>query len=151
MNVGIVMDTTMDSNDGVQQYVKSLGHWLLKHNHNVKFLVGQSSTKGEFGDKVISLSKNLTIKGNSNVFSTSLWPDKKKIEQTLAENKFDVLHVQTPYSPFMSEIILKSCDTPRVGTFHVMPDKSLPKTILRFVAKLEKKIVTIFSEIYSRF
>ena len=119
MKIGLLLDDTLDSNDGVQQYVKSLARWLLKEGHDVKFLVGQSSDKSEFGNRVISLSTNIIVSGNSNILSMPIWPNIEKMKKSLDEEKFDVLHVQAPYSPLMSEIILNLANTPKVATFHI--------------------------------
>jgi phosphatidylinositol alpha-mannosyltransferase len=47
----------------------------------------------------------------------------------LAENKFDVLHVQVPYSPFMAQRVINASDdgVAVVGTFHVYPSGWLPR------------------------
>ena len=34
MKIGIVFDDTLDSQDGVQQYIKTLARWLLKKGHD---------------------------------------------------------------------------------------------------------------------
>ena len=82
MKIGLLLDDTLDSNDGVQQYVKSLARWLLKEGHDVKFLVGQSSDKSEFGNRVISLSTNIIVSGNSNILSMPIWPNIEKMKKS---------------------------------------------------------------------
>lgn len=143
------MDTTLDLDDGVQQYVKSLSRWLLKNNHEVKFLVGESKDEGEFKGNVISLSKNIVIKGNANKLSTSVFPNLKKMNKIIEEEDFDVIHVQMPYSPFMAGIFINKTKTPVVGTFHILPAnnsvKLLNKAISMGIQKQLKKISYIMS------
>ncbi len=143
------MDTTLDLDDGVQQYVKSLARWLIKNDHEVKFLVGESKDEGEFKGKVISLSKNINIRGNANKLSTSIIPNFSKIDETINKEHFDVIHVQMPYSPFMAGVFINKTNTPIVGTFHILPANNtvrlLNKTIARGIQKQLKKISKVMS------
>ena len=62
LKIGLVLDDSMDRNDGVQQYVKSLGGWLQSKGHEVDYLAGQS-----IGSKnVHSLSRNESVRFNGN-------------------------------------------------------------------------------------
>ncbi len=42
MKIGFVIDDTIDSNDGVQQYVRTLGKWLESEGNEVHYLAGHS-------------------------------------------------------------------------------------------------------------
>src|SRR3989344_7958692 len=42
LSVGFLYDDTLDSFDGVAQYVKTLGAWLSSQGHHVCYLVGQT-------------------------------------------------------------------------------------------------------------
>lgn len=119
--VGFVVDDGLDSLDGVQQYILSLGKWLTKKGHEVHYLTGETSRKDI--PNVHTLSKNLKVRFNGNTLSTPLPASKRKIKNLLNEEKFDILHVQVPYSPFMAARVVRLAakDTKIVGTFHILP------------------------------
>lgn len=138
LSVGFLFDDTLDSSDGVAQYVKNLGAWLSQRGHQVSYLVGQSKGEKRAGGKVYSLSRNLPVRWGGNNLSIPLWPRLQKINRVLAENRFDILHVQVPYSPLMSQIVLKKIplDTAVLGSFHVYPSSQLAiigSKLLKFV------------------
>lgn len=121
LKVAFVLDDGFDSIDGVQRNILSLGEWLENNGHSVKYLVGQ--TKRTDIKNIIVLSKNLRVRYNGNVLSISLYSSTKKIKDVLAKEKFDVVHVQMPYSPFMGAKVIKQAykDSLIVGTFHILP------------------------------
>ena len=45
LSVAFLFDDTLDSNDGVSQYVKTLGGWLSGQGHDVSYLVGETKLK----------------------------------------------------------------------------------------------------------
>lgn len=121
LKIGFVFDDTLDSFDGVAQYVKTLGAWLSSEGHEVRYLVGQTRMPEWAGGKVYSLSKNQKVAFNGNQARIPLPANKKRIRQVLADEQFDVLHVQVPYSPFLAQRIINAADkeTAVIGTFHV--------------------------------
>ena len=127
LNVGLVFDDSLDSTDGVAQYVKTLGAWLSNQGHNVSYLVGETKLKQWSGAPVYSLAKNQTVHFNGNRLTIPLAADKDRIKQVIKNGRFDVLHVMTPYSPFMAAkvIDLAEANTAVVGTFHIFPANKL--------------------------
>lgn len=121
LKIAFVLDDGFDSIDGVQRNILSLGEWLEKNGHSVKYLVGQ--TKRTDIKNIIVLSKNLRVRYNGNVLSISLYSSKKKIKEVLSKEKFDVIHVQMPYSPFMGARVISQAykDSLIAGTFHILP------------------------------
>src|SRR3989344_3063570 len=93
LSVGFLYDDTLDSSDGVAQYVKTLGAWLQKRGHEVSYLVGETKSSEWADGKIFSLSKNLHIKWAGNRLSIPLIPRRNKINRVIKANKFDVLHV----------------------------------------------------------
>lgn len=121
LKIGLVLDDSLDRvENGVQQYVNSLGIWLSKQGHDVHYLVGETNAST---DKVHSLAKNLTVRFNHNKLSIPYYAVVSVIKNLLKRQKFDVLHIQLPYSPVLGGKILKcsSDDCAVVGTFHILP------------------------------
>lgn len=133
MKIGFVLDDTLDSTDGVQQYVLLLGLWLQEHGHEVHYLTTQSARNDI--SNLHSLGKHLRIKFNRNVVPLVLPSSPKKIAAVLERQQFDVLHVQMPYGPaFGARVVsLAPKTTAIVGTFHIAPysmtEKALSKVL----------------------
>lgn len=127
LSVAFLYDDTLDNDDGVAQYVKRLGAWYKQQGHQVTYLVGESKTAEWAGGRVYSLSKNLKIKWAGNSLSISLIPKLSEINRVIAENRFDVVHVQAPYSPFMAKQVINRLDKRTVvsGIVHVFPANRL--------------------------
>ncbi|MBI2588615.1 glycosyltransferase family 4 protein [Candidatus Saccharibacteria bacterium] len=125
--VGFLYDDTLDSSDGVAQYVKTIGAWLSEQGHRVIYLVGDTKTKNWAGGEVYSLSKNLKLSWGGNRLSMPILARKNLIRKILKQNQLDILHVQVPYSPFMAQKIINRIDpsVAVVSTFHVFPASSL--------------------------
>lgn len=121
LRIGLVFDDSLDSNDGVQQYVKTLGRWLIREGHHVKFLVGETHDAGELQPHVYSLSRNIKVSGNENKMFLPFFSKGADIDAVLEAEEFDVLHVMMPTNPLMgSRVIKRAGMTPVVGTFHMV-------------------------------
>lgn len=122
LKIGFVVDDGLDRLDGVQKYVVTLGKYFSSQGHEVHYLAGQTSRTDI--KNVHSLSRNLSIISNGgNQLSMPLPTSLKKIRELLNKEKFDVLHVQTPYSPLLAGRIIMHAPkgTAIVGTFHILP------------------------------
>jgi phosphatidylinositol alpha-mannosyltransferase len=121
MKIAMVLDDTLDTPDGVQQYVLGMGSWLAAQGHEVHYVVG-NTTRNDVTN-VHPLSHNLKVKFNGNRMSIPLPVSKRKLRKFLLEEKFDVLHVQVPYSPFLAGRLMSAApaNTAVVGTFHILP------------------------------
>lgn len=122
IKVGFLYDDSLDGSEGVTQYVKTLGAWLETQGHIVSYFVGETKIKSWHNGKVYSLAKNLKVIFNGNRLSIPFPAKKSDIRKALQEANPDILHVQMPYSPFMSQKVLNMAkDIPKVGTFHIYP------------------------------
>ena len=122
LTIGIVIDTTLDLTDGVQQYVFAVGDWLQSKGHVVHYLSGEANPDKHPNRMVYSLAKNITVNGNNNTMSIPLYGKRSAIRSVMSETNFDVLHVQMPYHPLMAgAIISKAASTTAVvATFHIV-------------------------------
>ncbi|HSH56226.1 MAG TPA: glycosyltransferase family 4 protein [Candidatus Limnocylindrales bacterium] len=125
MKIGFVLDDTLDTADGVQQYVLTLGGWLTNQGHSVHYLVG--ATERTDIPNVHSLSRNMHVRFNGNRMSMPLLARRSQIRDLLEAEHFDVLHVQMPFSPLLAGRILEAApaQTAIVGTFHIAPHSHL--------------------------
>lgn len=148
MKIGMVFDDSLDRNDGVQQYIRTLGSWLRTQGHTVHYLVGES--RGD-GKTIHSLSKNVNVRFNGNRFSIPLPTRSKTIKNLLEAEKYDVLHVQMPYNPLMAGKIIKftPAATAIVGTFHILPLARLQKFGNKALYVVQKRQLKQFNAICS--
>lgn len=125
MKVGLVLDDTLDKADGVQQHVLTVGKWLASQGHEVHYLVAKTERKDL--ENVHSLGRFVSLRYNKNNVRTPLPASRRKIKKLLEEQRFDVLHVQLPYSPFLAKHIIRYAGpgTAVVGTFHILPASRL--------------------------
>lgn len=139
MKIGLVLDTTLDTPDGVPQYVLKVGAWLSAAGHEVHYLVGESDRSDI--ENLHSLSKNVWVKFNGNKMSIPLPTGASKLKKFLLEHQFDILHVQVPYSPFMAGRLLTVAPptTAVVGTFHILPYSQWTMVANRGLALLNKR------------
>lgn len=121
LKIGIVFDDTLDKPDGVQQYILTIGAWLRAQGHDVHYIVGQTTRQDIVHTH--SMGRNVKVRFNQNRMSIPLPVSKAKIRALLAREKFDVLHVQVPYSPQLSARVIAAAPktTAVVGTFHIAP------------------------------
>lgn len=127
LKIGFVFDDSLDSSDGVAQYLKTLGKWFSLQGHEVRYLVGETKAKEWSGGKIYSLVRNQKVIFNGNRLSIPLLAKRSRIKRVLASENFDVLHVQMPHSPFMAQRVVNaaSSSTAVIGTFHILPSGRL--------------------------
>jgi phosphatidylinositol alpha-mannosyltransferase len=125
LKIGLVLDGGLEKPDGVQQYILAIGKWMIDQGHEVRYIVAGKIAPGI--DNAISLSRDMRIVSNGNRLTIPLPSSWKKLRNYIDEENFDVLHVQTPYSPMMGErlIFAASDSTAIIGTFHIVPFNKL--------------------------
>lgn len=149
LKIGFVLDDTLDTPDGVQQYVLTLGRWLSSQGHEVHYLVGESSRMDI--DNVHSMARNVKVRFNQNRLSIPLPTRKSQIVQKLAQLDLDILHVQMPYSPMFAGKVV-SCapkKTKIIGTFHIVPASWLHSAGARSLELLNRRTLKKFNQIVS--
>lgn len=114
-------DDTIDRFGGIGLYVTTLGGALSRRGHHVEYLVGSSQQQWIDDSRVRALARNVPVRFNGNVLSMPAWSRARTLRGALVEGRFDVLHVQVPYSPLMAGRLLRACDArcAVVGTYHV--------------------------------
>lgn len=129
LRVGLVYDDTIDRYGGIGVYVTTLGAGLRRRGHYVEHLVGSSERSSFDGAPVRSLARNMHVRFNGNILSMPVLSRGAQLDRALAEGRFDVLHVQVPYSPLMAGRLLTRADDrcAVIGTYHVASERLLPR------------------------
>ncbi len=139
LKIGLVLDDTLDTPDGVQQYVLRVGEWLTAQGHDVHYLVGHT-TRTDVPNLHV-LSRNVRVRFNGNRMSMPLPASGRRLRAFVNDMQFDVLHVQVPYSPFMAGRLLSVVGntTAVVGTFHILPYSRLVTFANRMLGLLNRR------------
>lgn len=147
LKIGFVLDDTLDTPDGVQQYVLTLGAWLTAQGHEVHYLVGESSRSDI--ENIHSMARNVKVRFNKNRLSIPLPTKKELIAKKLSQLNLDVLHIQMPYSPMFAGRIIASAPTRTkiVGTFHIVPASWLHSAGARSLEVMNRRTIKRFSTI----
>lgn len=124
--IGFVLDDTLDRLAGAQNYILTLGDYLSNQGHDIHYIVGE--TKKSVRPNQHVLAKNIKVKFSGNHLSIPLWSNSKDVKKLFDEIHFDVIHVQTPFSPLMSGKVIKEAhkrNVKIVGTYHILPYNTL--------------------------
>lgn len=123
--IAFVLDDSLDKTDGVQQYVLTVGQWFAAQGHTVHYIVGE--TKRTDIPNIHSLGRNVKVRFNQNRMSIPLPVSRGRIQELLAREEYDIIHVQMPYSPMLGGRVVKAAGrlTGVVGTFHIAPHSKL--------------------------
>jgi len=137
LKIGLLLDDTLDTPDGVQQYVLTLGEWLGGKGHEVHYIVGASKRKDVAN--LHPLARVVRLKFNGNRVGTPLLASKRRIKELVDTLDLDVVHVQMPYSPLFAGRFINALpsNVRVVGSFHVLPSDNATK----FGAKALKKLL----------
>ncbi|MCI1219080.1 MAG: glycosyltransferase family 4 protein [Bifidobacterium sp.] len=119
MRIAFVFDDTLDVLDGVQQHIIILGRELARRGHHVEYLVGQSEHSPVPGTH--SLARNMMVSFNGNRMRIPVSANRADIRRVLREGDYDILDVQSPYSPMLSGKVLAAAapSTGVVATYHI--------------------------------
>lgn len=129
MKIALVIDDALARPDGVQEYVRTIGRAMGERGHEVHVLCS-----GEAGDppagiaRVVSLTTNVGVTFNGNGLRTPRPASRKRLRAHLAAERYDVIHVQTPHSPFFAARVVREARRVQgaavriVATFHILPD-----------------------------
>lgn len=144
LKIALVLDDSLDSTDGVQQYVLTVGRWLSGQGHEVHYLVGMTGRTDI--PNIHSLSRNIRVNFNGNRLSVPLPASKRRLRRLLERERFDILHIQAPYSPLLAGRLLKQVPltTGVVGSFHVLPYTRVVALANRLLAFLNRRTAKRF-------
>ena len=137
-----MLDDSIDRPDGVQQIVRSLESYLTRVRHEVHIICSVSESTDPH---VHSLARNAAVTFNGNALKTPLPASRSAIRELLEREMFDVIHVQTPHSPFFAGRVveearkLQARSVRIVGSFVILPDSKLSALATRGLGLLLRR------------
>lgn len=139
MKIGFLIDDHMHRAGGVQEYVRGMYRYLVRHGHEAVVFSGGSQFSDPLPERVISLGISVPARGSGSTTSLPLvLKSSRSLRQLLHEEACDILHVQTPFSPTMSGRLLAASDAAHVASFHIRIDNPLRLRLLGWAALLQR-------------
>jgi len=151
VKIALVIDDALARPDGVQEYVRTIGRAMGELGHEVQVLCS-----GEAGEpppgiaEVHSLTSNMGVTFNGNGLRTPRPASRRRLREVLAAERYDVLHVQTPHSPFFAARVVREArrvqgDVVRiVATFHILPDSAVSEWSTRALGLILRRNLRLF-------
>ncbi|MDQ5972483.1 MAG: hypothetical protein QG553_642 [Patescibacteria group bacterium] len=152
MKIGIVCPYDIDRGGGVQEHVLAQAAELQKRGHNVTILTPKprKHKPGKIGNvKVIFIGNSTKVKTpikTSLELGASLKKD--EVDDILASEGFDLLHIHEPEVPFLGAQIVAKASCPIIATFHAIhPETPFARTIETVRIPYSKSIFTKLTEL----
>jgi len=129
VKIALVIDDALARPDGVQEYVRTIGRAMGERGHEVHVLCSGEAGEPPAGiARVVSLTANVGVTFNGNGLRTPRPALRARLRAHLAAERYDVIHVQTPHSPFFAARVVREARRVQgaavriVATFHILPD-----------------------------
>ncbi len=148
MKIAYVLDDTLDKSDGVQQAMIAIAEHMRNLGHDVHYIVPTTERTDLANVHVVATYVAMSFNGNS--VRTPQPAQRKRVKQLLKTEKFDVLHVQMPFSPLLAGRVMKY--TPKhtkiVGTFHILPYNMFSSIGTAILGMVSYRISRRFTSVY---
>lgn len=142
MKIAIICPYNIFFPGGVQNHVFNQAAELRHRGHEVRIITPRP--QGHVDDPpegVIFLGRSGRIRAQHTAADISASVDVDLIDQILARENFDLLHVHEPLIPFLSLQILSRVTCPTVGTYHAaLPDTLLAKSMAGSIGPYKRSV-----------
>ncbi|MFH1171162.1 MAG: glycosyltransferase family 4 protein [bacterium] len=132
MRIGIVTQSYLPIHGGVAEHAHHTAVELRRRGHDVKIITAYFDRGDEnFNDGVYRIGHDVTIPMNGAFVNitvgTRLGRQLREIESA---ERFDLVHIHSPFEPVLPMIALRTIRAPKVGTFHSYTERSFGYRIL---------------------
>jgi len=132
MKIGLVCPYNMALGGAVQEIVKESYDELTKRGHDV-VIISPHPKQGDpthLAQKIIYIGRAGDPKSPLGTVGQVSTARRKEIDEILAREKFDIIHMHEPWVPLSNGQILKRVTCPVVATFHAkLPDSWIANAI----------------------
>jgi len=119
MKIALVSPYDFAHPGGVGRHIASLYGHFVQQGHDVRVIAPASRPVRDFGDAFIKIGRPFPIPASDSVIriplSLHLAP---AIKKTMAEEKFDIVHLHEPFMPMLCSASLRFSPSVNIGTFH---------------------------------
>ena len=146
MKIAIVCPYDYYGHGGVQIHIHDCAYALRNMGHTVKIIAPAASKQSNDDTDLILLGSCRKIRFNQTEFDISIIRsnEKKKLENILKNEKFDIMHFHTIWSPLLPLQVLCLSNCARVGTFHDTPPDN-------WVGKITRGVFYLLSLVFLRY
>ena len=127
MKIVEVCPYDMTRHGGVQNHIRDLARWLLAQGHEARIIAPPAvSGPAMPGVEHAGRSRRIGISGTVTEISFLSRSQLSALTSDLLAWGADVLHLHTPWTPFIPLQVFRACRLPTVVTFHAtLPESSL--------------------------
>lgn len=151
MKIALVIDDALARPDGVQEYVRTIGRAMGERGHEIHVLCSGEAGEPPAGiGRVVSLTDNVGVTFNGNGLRTPKPASRRRLREHLAAERYDVIHVQTPHSPFFAARVVREARRVQgaavriVATFHILPDGAVSEWATRALGLTLRRNLRLF-------
>ncbi|MFN3975074.1 MAG: glycosyltransferase family 4 protein [Dehalococcoidia bacterium] len=126
MRIALVSPYDFAYPGGVNYHIASLARQLLQQGHSVHILAPSSGSPGDLHlPYLIPLGKPIRIAsgGSTARITVSFWLA-EKVRGILLQNRYDIVHLHEPFTPFLPLCVLTFSQGVNIGTFHAYHGRS---------------------------
>jgi len=144
LKIAIFFSSDPSQAGGVQEHVFNLSRHLSILGHKVDIYGPEKNILPYINYHPISKSITVPIP-NGNWANFTIKNDGKNLGGLLKEKKYDLIHIQEPYIPFINWEIMNESTIPKVATFHTgWDDDSIISFINPFISLFKNTFSTNF-------
>jgi len=151
VKIALVIDDALARPDGVQEYVRTIGRAMGERGHEVHVLCSGEAGEPPAGiARVVSLTANVGVTFNGNGLRTPRPASRRRLRAHIEAERYDVIHVQTPHSPFFAARVVRQArrvqgaDVRIVATFHILPDGAMSEWATRALGLTLRRNLRLF-------
>lgn len=126
MKIGLVTPYIYPLPGGVNDHVHYLYRELRERGHSVRILTASHGLQPSQEGDVIRIGKGISVPSNGSMGNVTISPRfTSQVRALLEAERFDLLHFQEPFVPFLSLILLRESRSVNIATFHAYAGWSL--------------------------
>ena len=149
MKIAVVCPYRMDRRGGVQTHVRDSAAEMRRLGHQVVVIAPRGDTDE---DGVATPARAVRIGFNRTRFdvSAAFGRDRERLRETLRRHDADIVHLHTPWTPFLPWQCLRATAAPAVATFHDTPPDTAAghatrRLFRRLSAMLSRRVDTLIA------
>ena len=121
MKVALVSPYDFTWPGGVTGHISQLAQQFGRLGHQVKIMAPHSPNfrPDEQNSDFLPLGRSVPVPSGGSIarLTFSVWL-RPKVQEILAREEFDIIHLHEPLMPMLPLFVLQAADAPKVGTFH---------------------------------
>ncbi len=119
MKIGLVCPYIYPENGGVAQHVRHLYENLRLRGHDVRIITASHGPQRASEGDILRIGVGFSVPLNGSMGTLTFSPRYiSQVQDLLARERFDVLHLHEPFVPFLSLFLLRESRSVNIATFH---------------------------------